>query len=391
MHPFVLNLPRQILFGIGAIEQLPETAHRFGKRAALVTGARSFRETPKGEDLVRALSGSTLELVDVKVPAEPTVSFIDESVAWLKREQIEFVISIGGGSSIDAGKAIAAMMTVSGSVQEYLEGVGSHKHPGATLPFIACPTTAGTGSEATKNAVIRGDAPSVFKKSLRHDQFIPTVAVVDPMLTSSCPANISATCGMDAITQLIESYVSIKTQPATDSLIAGALPGLHESLYHICCHGASDLKHRARLSYAALISGISLANAGLGVVHGIAAVLGGMFEIPHGAACAALLAPATRMTVEKLKASGADGKEGLLRYARVGSLLLQRENVVLERDLYDLVQCLGTLGDELRIPGLAHYGVTAESLSHIAATASSGSNPIPLTPDEILRVLTTAH
>ena len=190
---------------------------------------------------------------------------------------IDVVLSTGGGSVIDAGKAVSAMLRVEGSVAEYLEDVGTRKHPGTKVPFVAVPTTAGTGCEATRNAVLSRVGPDGFKKSLRHDNFLPDAAVVDPVLTLSCPPDITAACGLDALTQLLESFVSTKASVLTDVLALSGLEHIGNSLVPACTNSGQDIDMRANLSYAALMSGITLTSAGLGTVHGFASSIGGLF------------------------------------------------------------------------------------------------------------------
>lgn len=204
-------------------------------------------------------------------------------------------MAIGGGSVIDCGKAVAAMLVEDGSVQDYLEGVGTRKPSGAKIPFIAVPTTAGTGSEATKNAVVC-DRKEGYKKSLRHDAYMPDVAVIDPELTMTAPRPVTIACGLDAVSQLIESYTSTKANVFTDSLALTALSHASESLLPHCLDQGNDISLRGKMSYAALISGITLSHAGLGAVHGMAGPLGGLFPVPHGVTCGKLLFPKASTT-----------------------------------------------------------------------------------------------
>jgi alcohol dehydrogenase class IV len=219
-----------------------------------------------------------------------TTETIDAIASEFRKTPVNVVVAIGGGSVIDYGKAVAAMLAEDGTVRDYLEGVGTKKPSGAKVPFIAVPTTAGTGSEATKNAVVC-DRKEGYKKSLRHDAYMPDAALVDPELTLTLPRHITIACGLDAVSQLIESYTSTKADASLDSLALKALSGASESLLPLALIAAMIYLCVSKMSYAALVSGITLSRAGLGAVHGIAGPLGGLFPVPHGVACGKLLFP----------------------------------------------------------------------------------------------------
>ena len=230
----------------------------------VVTGAKSFRSSGRRQSLLNRLRTNSISFFECSLSGEPTVDRIDDLVDAFRGKGVGMVVAIGGGSVIDGGKAVSAMLPVQGSVMDFLEGVGTGTHSGEKVPFVAVPTTAGTGSEATKNAVIRGNGHPLFKKSLRHDNFVPDAAVIDPELMLSCPSDITAACGMDAFTQLLESYVSTKAAPMTDSLAFSGLRYLKEALVPVSTTEGADIHCRAAMAYGALISGITLANAGLG-------------------------------------------------------------------------------------------------------------------------------
>ena len=279
----------RISFGAGTKSEIPGLAESIGKRILLVTGGKSFPASNHWTALAAAFQERSLDWYHISVKGEPSPELVDSAVSEYRPKNIKTVVAIGGGSVIDAGKAISAMLTHTGSVFDYLEGVGTgKKHDGRKVPFIAVPTTAGTGSEATKNAVLSRVGPQGFKKSLRHDNFVPDHAVVDPELSLSCPADITASCGMDAFTQLLESYVSLKSTPLTDSLALSGMEQVSGHLIPVCTTGASALPNRTAMAYGALLSGITLANAGLGIVHGLAATIGGLYTIPHGVICGVL-------------------------------------------------------------------------------------------------------
>ncbi|MFW5821277.1 MAG: iron-containing alcohol dehydrogenase, partial [Bacteroidota bacterium] len=274
----------EIVFGNGRLSELPAIIKSFGDPVLLITGRESFIKSDRGMELLKSLEENNISFFRISIPGEPSPSNVDEAVETYRDMNIKLVIAIGGGSVLDAGKAISAMLTVQESVKHYLEGVGNKEHPGTKLPFIAMPTTSGTGSEATKNAVISEIGPGGFKKSLRHDNFVPNIAILDPVLTLACPPSITAASGMDCFTQLTEAFLSNRSSAYTDAFAREGLQAIRSSLIRAVMNG-SDLEARAGMSFAALNSGVCLANAGLGTVHGFAGVIGGKFDIPHGLVC----------------------------------------------------------------------------------------------------------
>jgi alcohol dehydrogenase class IV len=296
------------------------------------------------------------------------------------------VAALGGGSVLDAGKAVSAMLCEQGAVVDFLEGVGTGAElSGRKTPFVAIPTTAGTGSEATKNAVLSRVGPGGFKKSLRHEALVPDVALVDPALAVSCPPEVTAACGMDAFTQLLEAYTSTKASSFTDGLVEEALRRAGASLVAACTTHGADVSVRADLAYAALVSGIALANAGLGIVHGLASPIGASFDIPHGVVCGTLVGEATRMNVERLEAVDPLGA-GLRRYAAAGRLLGAPDG----DDRAAVAHLLDTLDRwtaELGIPTLGAYGVTREDVAALVRGAGLKNNPVPLEAEQIERIV----
>jgi alcohol dehydrogenase class IV len=289
VKPFQFSRLPLICFGTGKIQVLPGLIRRYGNVIILVTDQRSFIKSSYAQVLFESFRKEGIRYHHFVITGEPSPEMVDTAVEKFKNEEVNAVVSIGGGSVLDAGKAISAVMRVQGSVREYLEGTGSREHPGTKLPFIALPTTSGTGSEATKNAVISQIGKSGFKKSLRHDNFVPDIAVVDPDLTLSCPQNITAASGMDCFTQLTESFLSNKSCKYTDALAWEGLKAIKSSLIQSYVNG-QDPEARSGMAFAALTSGICLANAGLGVVHGLASSVGVMFPVPHGVVCGTLMA-----------------------------------------------------------------------------------------------------
>jgi len=261
-HPDEHSLPA-IVFGDGTRRRLPELAQPFGSRVLLVTGAASFRHSPHRQELLDGLQARGLAHGHLAVSGEPSPQLVDDAARQFRGASIDVVIGIGGGSVLDAAKAIAGLLRVDHSVMDFLEGVGPElPYPGPSVPFIAVPTTAGTGSEATKNAVLSVQGEGGFKKSFRHEMLAPRYAVLDPELLAGCSAPLIAADGMDALTQLLESYVSLKANPFTDALVMSGIRAVRDSLlpWH---HGQGDLAaHRANMTYAALLSGITLAQVG---------------------------------------------------------------------------------------------------------------------------------
>ena len=351
-----------------------------GGRALLVTGSSGER--------AGALAAALPEAVLFPVAGEPTVDLIRQGAELRRQERCEVVIAIGGGSVIDAGKALAAMLANPGEPLDYLEVVGRGKplsKPAA--PCIAIPTTAGTGSEVTRNAVLASPAHRV-KASLRSAGMLPRLAIVDPNLTLGLPRALTASTGLDALTQLIEPYVSVRANAMTDLYCvegirraAGALPRAFDS--------PQDRAARTDMAWASLLGGLALANAGLGAVHGFAAPLGGMFPAPHGAACAAVLPHAMEVNVRALRERAPESR-ALERYGEISRLLTGQPHATAD----DGARWVAALCRRLEIPPLAAWGVTAadfESLVEKASQASSmKANPIVLTRAELREILTRA-
>ena len=314
---------------------------------------------------------------------------VDEAVRALHAELIDVVIGIGGGSALDAAKAIAGLLKPGNSVMDHLEGVGPElPYVGPATPFIAVPTTAGTGSEATKNAVLSVQGRDGFKKSFRDEKLVAVHALVDPDLLATCPAGVIAANGMDAFTQLLESYVSSRAAPLTDSLAWGGMKAARDGLLALYAD-ASDPGARERMAYAALVSGITLAQVGLGSVHGLAAPLGAFFPIPHGVVCGTLVATATRINIEALRARE-PGHPALEKYAQVGRLLSKRGNIDRDAAHTALIDTLDSWTRELELQTLAHFGVTQADIPRIVANSRGSSmktNPILLDDSEIAAIV----
>jgi alcohol dehydrogenase class IV len=373
-----------ILFRNGSIAELPGLTRKFGGPVVLVTGRSSFTKSERGKKLLKLLEEEDTTIYHVSVPAEPSPAIIDKAVDSNRDNDIKLTVAIGGGSVLDAGKSISAMLTVPGSVRDYLEGIGQREHPGTKTPFIAIPTTSGTGSEATKNAVISEAGPWGFKKSLRHDYFVPDMAILDPELTLNCPPQLTATCGMDCFTQLTEAFLSDKASEYTDAFALLGLRAIKNSLIRSVRNG-EDITARADMSYAALNSGICLANAGLGTVHGFASSIGGWYNIPHGLICGTLMAVTNRVNVRELRACS--GNHALKKYAELGKLFLDIEGKIDDYYIDGFIDYLYKLVSDLQLPGLAGFGLEERHIEDICAQTDNKNNPVKLSQENLVEIL----
>lgn len=333
------------------------------------------------------LKGAGVAVTPFAVAGEPTIAMMEEGRELARAAGCDWVLGLGGGSAIDAGKALAALVANRGAVLDYLEVIGKglplEQMP---LPFVAMPTTAGTGAEATRNAVLASPEHGV-KVSLRHRLMLPRLALVDPELALTVPQEVTAATGMDALTQLLEAWVCLRANPMTDALCREGIERAVRSLRRVVADG-NDLEARSDMALAALLSGMALANAGLGAVHGFAAPLGGRFGMAHGAVCAALLPAVWAVNLEAVKQRGGSAQKE--RFQQAARWLTGRAAAQAEEGadwLRDLVR-------DLRIPGLAALGVTAgdwNELIPLAQRASSmKANPVGLTELELIRCLALA-
>jgi alcohol dehydrogenase class IV len=384
MNPFEFLSAGRIVFGSGAAKSLGERAARLGKRVLLVTGKNQERTAP----LAAILRHAGLELETLSVSGEPRVEDALRAVAAGRRLAAELVVACGGGSVIDLGKAAAALLANPRDPFEFLEVVGKAKPLEAkALPLVAVPTTAGTGAEVTKNAVLASPAHGV-KASLRHDSMLPAVALVDPELTLSMPPAVTASTGLDALTQCLEPYVSCQSNPLTDAI---ALEGLRRGAHALrrAFYDGHDLAAREDMALCSLFGGLSLANAQLGAVHGFAAPIGGQFVSPHGAVCARLLPLVMAANVHALRLREPNSPR-LARFDVVARALTGAPNASAE----DGIGFVRELGAELAVPGLAAYGMTASDVASVADKAAAASsmkgNPVPLTRAELCEILEQA-
>jgi alcohol dehydrogenase class IV len=376
---FEFTTATRIVFGAGTAATLPDLARTFGTRPLVVTGASQARAA----SLVSALSATTFA-----VSGEPTVDLVREGAQRVKSGGCDVVISIGGGSVIDAGKAIAAIATNGGEPLDFLEVVGKGRAIAVPpLPFIAVPTTAGTGSEVTRNAVL-GSPEHCVKASLRSPLMFARVAVVDPELTYGLPPAITAYTGLDALTQLIEPYVSSRANPLVGAICVEGIRRVAGALHRVY-HNDADRDARRDMALGSLLGGLALANAGLGVVHGFAAPLGGQWKAPHGALCAALLRHGMEANIAALRARAPE-HPALERYAIIARLLTGRSDATIT----DSIDWVHALCVELNIPALRTWGICLADLPSIVGKAAKASsmqtNPLPLTSEELTSVLLAA-
>ena len=348
-----------------------------GRRAILVTGASPDRAAP----LKSALESAGVACVPFVVKGEPTLDLIRSGP-----RDGDLVIAIGGGSVLDAGKALAAMLTNPGDPLDYLEVIGRGQPLAVpAAPCIAIPTTAGTGSEVTRNAVL-GSTEHRVKASLRSAWMLPRLAVIDPELTLGLPRAITASTGLDALTQLIEPYVSVRANPMTDQFCVEGLRRAASALPRAWQNGA-DGEARGEMAWASLLGGMALANAGLGAVHGFAAPIGGMWSAPHGAVCAALLPYVMEVNVRAIERRH---PAKLVRYSEVARLLTGRPHATPG----DGVEWVAALCRKLEVPPLSAYGVTAGDIPALVEKAAQASsmkgNPIVLTGEELREIVSRA-
>jgi len=385
----IARLPR-IEFGAGVFKKAPDIIAGYGSRILLITGAHSFTNTSHWQPFIDQLKQRSIHWQHCTVAAEPSPALIDDLVKAYANGAFDAVVGIGGGSALDAAKAIAGLLKIQRSVMDYLEGIGPElPYEGPAIPFIAVPTTAGTGSEATKNAVLSVQGENGFKKSFRHDKLVAEYAIVDPDLLTSCPPSVIAANGMDALTQLLESYVSTKSNTFTDTLAISGMQAARDALIPLYRQEGSLPEHREKMAYAALLSGITLAQVGLGSVHGLASPLGAFFPIPHGVVCGTLVASATRINIQSMLAREPNNN-ALTKYLHVAEILCQKRFTDPRVAFNALIDLLADWTNELALPRLCHYGLQEIAFEKIIANCRGSSmktNPIVLTDEEIRQVL----
>jgi alcohol dehydrogenase class IV len=377
---FEFATSRRIIFGLGSLSKLGALASSLGQRALFVTNLPEALTEP----IITSLTRQDVRVVPFSITSEPTVEIIAHGVDFARQNSCDLVIALGGGSAIDTGKAISALITNQGDILDYLEVVGR----GAPIinipvPVIAIPTTAGTGAEVTRNAVI-GVPEHHVKVSLRSPLLLPKIALVDPELCLGLPPEVTASTGLDALTQLIEPYVSVKANPLTDAICREGMEYVARSLVE--AYETDGLQAREGMSLASLFGGLALANSGLGTVHGFASVIGGMYTAPHGAICALLL-PAVMLANLKALESRMPESTVLYRYGEISHILSGYPEANAEAG----VRWVQELCTRLKIPSLSQYGVLLSDFTEIVAktvkASSTKANPIQLTEKELLGIL----
>jgi alcohol dehydrogenase class IV len=378
---FEFLTPTRILFGPGVLKEAAPLARGLGARAFVVNGTRA----EAAGRLLRALEAQGVQYSLFAVSGEPTTELVEEGLRLARQANSDLVIGIGGGSALDTAKALSALLANGGELLDYLEVIGRGRTlTRSALPCIAIPTTAGTGAEVTRNAVLAVPSQRV-KVSLRSPLMVPRLALIDPELTYSLPPAVTASTGLDALTQLIEPYVSIRANPVTDALCREGMKRSSRSLTRAYSDG-QDYAAREDLVVASLFGGLALANAGLGTIHGFASVIGGMFSAPHGAVCARLLPFTVAANLAALRARDPEAA-ALYKYDQIAQILTGDSQAKAE----DGVHWLEALGSRLNVPALGSYGMTTSDMPLVAektlVASSTKANPITLTSDELRSIL----
>jgi len=378
---FEFATAQRIVFGSGKLGELPCLIQGMGQRAALVVGANTERIQP----VFQTLKESGTNPATFSLKGEPTIGRITELARQAREQRCDFVVALGGGSVIDAGKAIAALLTNTQDLMDYLEVIGKGeplaKDP---APCIAIPTTAGTGAEVTRNSVLLSTTHKV-KVSMRHPKMLPTVALIDPELTLSMPPEVTASTGLDAFTQLLEAFVSIKANPLTDSLCREGLKKAARALPRAYTK-SNDLAAREEMAIASLFGGLALANAGLGAIHGFAGPLGGMFSAPHGLICATLLPAVFKINIQALEERDPESL-ALQKYHEVARIVTGNANAKLS----DGLQWINDYSMKMLTPRLEKFGITEVDFPTLVEKSKNSSsmkgNPILLTDEELTNIL----
>lgn len=389
---FEFTAPPLVVFGAGSLDRLGELASRLGRRAWLVTGAGALERAGVVTRAIERLAAAGISVARQSVAGEPDTATADRGAREAKVAGCDLVVGLGGGSALDAAKAVACLLGNGGEALDYLEVVGRGRPvTKPSVPFVAVPTTAGTGSEATRNAVL-ADAASGVKASIRHESLLPRVALLDPALTHSLPPEVTARTGLDAIVQLVEPYVSKRDHPMVDALALEGLRRAAPALPRAYADGG-DAEARADMLLASFWSGLALAHAGLGVAHALAGPLGGAFPVPHGVACAATMPYAMAANLAAA-ARGEAAPDTLRRYADVARAMGAAGPEGDEEAAVAGVEHVRALCALLNVPKLSAYGVTRAAIPSLVerarATSSMKANPADLSGADLAEILERA-
>lgn len=380
-----VRLP-DIHFGRGKYTMIPNLMKEFGNRILVITGATIFLESSHWEVISELLDLHGFEYYHSIVDHQPTPKTIDFITNEYRGQGVKAILAIGGGSVLDTGKAVAAMLAHRGSVREYIDEVGEKNHPGYSLPLVAVPTTAGTGSETTKYAYISEVGPNGFKKALQHSRFVPKLAVIDPELYVTCSPQITAYTGMNTLSQLMSAYVSLDANLLTDTLAFKGLANINRCL-KIAYQNGKNLPARSGMGYASMISGVSTSNTGFGLVRGLAEAIGAKYDIKHSILTATLLAASTEKTIKELRKHYDDDNPSLNKYSAIGRLYSKRKGRSKSYYVDNLVDTLYKQTEQFEIPRLSALGVREDDLVAIAEKTQFYNNPMPLLGENVLKVL----
>jgi alcohol dehydrogenase class IV len=381
ISPFQFSSLPKIIFGAGKRSELPGEIKEFGSTVLLITRPTITATSTHADEIHSLLKDTGITCHYETIGEEPSPKVVDEIAGKYKGRGIDVVVSVGGGSAMDAGKAISAMLLVEYGSRHYLEGVGDMEHPGTKVPFIAMPTTSGTGSEVTMNAVLSEVGEKGFKKSLRHENFIPNKAIIDPEMMLTCPPELTAASGMDAFTQLLESYLSKQANPLTDAIALQGLKLIKKHLIRSFLEGDQNLDARAGMALAAMFSGITLAHAGLGLVHGFASPFGAYSNIPHGTVCGTMMSTVNSMTIDKI----IDDKDHVSfgKYLIVSKIFADFKFKDDREYLLSFKDKLEHISNVLEIPSLDGYDIDETVIDKIVADTSHKHHPTTFTKGEL--------
>jgi len=379
----IFNVPK-IFFGQDSIENLNNILKQFNNPSILlITGSGKIFENKHSKKLIDIIKSLSTKFYHERIFSEPTIFDIDNIVNRYINKKIDIVIGFGGGSALDAGKAVSAMLPIKSSIVDYLEGIGNKKHPGIKIKYIAIPTTAGTGSEATNNAVIMKPGEDGFKKSLRHENLIPDIAIVDPLFTTTLSIETTIMSGLDALSQLLEAYTSTKSNIYICSIAENAIIKMIQNLEKVISQ-PDDIEIRNNLSYAALISGICLTNAGLGLVHGLASPIGHTIVAPHGLVCGSLIGPINKLIIKKLYNS--NNIETLEKYLKIAKSIynVDDNNYALDK----LIEYFENIPEKFKLKPLKNYlKNTKYFIEKLSKKFDQKNSPVNFTQEEVFQIL----